>query len=212
MTRQQLEHVIRAAGSVTDEKTIPVLGSQSILGSVENPPELLVRSMEADVYPLKAPEKMDLINGAIGEITHFQETFGYYAHGIPPEACPLPAGWEKRLEPLKNDNTGGVVGLCLSVPDLACSKLAAGREKDLEFVGELLRHRVITANQVGELIVHLPRHEHQMNALRTFHILTERQRVLEQQQRGWGPDRSTAPEIPFQQRERQRELGEDLSL
>jgi hypothetical protein len=30
MTREQLEHIIRAAGAVTEEKVILVLGSQSI--------------------------------------------------------------------------------------------------------------------------------------------------------------------------------------
>lgn len=33
MTRAQLEHIVRAAGSITDESVILVLGSQSILGA-----------------------------------------------------------------------------------------------------------------------------------------------------------------------------------
>jgi len=133
--------IIRAAGSITDENTILILGNQAILGTVETPTDILARSIEADVFPLQAPEKMDVINGAIGEITPFQETFGYYAHGIPPDACALPRGWEKRLEPIKNENTRGVLGLCLSAQDLACAKLAAGRAKDIEFVGEMLTLR-----------------------------------------------------------------------
>jgi hypothetical protein len=64
MTRQQLEHIIRAAGSITDERVILVLGSQSILGSAENASEKLRLSMEADVFPLKAPDKTELINGS----------------------------------------------------------------------------------------------------------------------------------------------------
>jgi hypothetical protein len=108
MTRSQLEHIIRAAGSITDEKVILILGSQSILGSVENAPEKLLLSIEADVFPLKAPDKMELINGSIGEISRFHGTFGYYAHGIPPESCPLPAGWDKRLNPIRNENTNGI--------------------------------------------------------------------------------------------------------
>jgi hypothetical protein len=98
MTRQQLEHIIRAAGSITDEKVILVLGSQSILGSTNNASEKLLLSIEADVFPLMAPEKMELINGSIGEITQFHKTFGYYAHGIPPDSCPLPQGLGKATE------------------------------------------------------------------------------------------------------------------
>src|SRR5580700_4029955 len=113
MTRQQLEHIIRAAGSITDEKVILVLGSQSILGSSEIPSEILLQSIEADVFPLKAPGKMELINGSIGEITQFHKTFGYYAHSIPPDSCALPQGWEKRLISINNENTNGITGLCL---------------------------------------------------------------------------------------------------
>lgn len=179
MNRQQLEHVIRAAGSVTDENVILVLGSQSILGSVENAPEKLLRSIEADVFPMKAPEKMELINGSIGEITLFHETFGYYAHGIPPEACPLPKGWEKRLQTVRNENTHGVTGLCLSAEDLACSKLAAGREKDLEFVVEMLLHRIVAKNHVQGLIKELPRAEHRSSAERSMQIAESRLFLLE---------------------------------
>ncbi|HLQ01322.1 MAG TPA: hypothetical protein VK143_03380 [Burkholderiales bacterium] len=41
-----------------------------------------------------------------------------------------------------NANTDGYAGLCLEVHDLAISKYAAGREKDLEFTRELARHRM----------------------------------------------------------------------
>jgi hypothetical protein len=85
MTRRQLEHIIGAAGSITDERVILVLGSQSILGSGENVSEKLLLSMEADVFPIKAPDKTELIDGSIGEICQFHETFGYYGHGITPQ-------------------------------------------------------------------------------------------------------------------------------
>jgi len=41
---------------------------------------------------------------------------------------------------VENSNTGGYAGLCLEAHDLAISKYAAGREKDLEFTRELARH------------------------------------------------------------------------
>lgn len=52
----------------------------------------------------------------------------------------LPPGWRDRLLPIENENTGGAVGWCIDPDDLAVSKLAAGREKDLEFVRALLRY------------------------------------------------------------------------
>ena len=73
----------------------------------------------------------------------FQDTFGYYAHGVAPETATLPALWEERLVPVKNENTGGATGWCLEAHDLAVSKLVAGREKDVDFVQGLVRNRLV---------------------------------------------------------------------
>jgi hypothetical protein len=97
-------------------------------------------SAEADVYPLHHPERADLIDGSIGEGSHFHETFGYYAQGVAEETATLPDGWRSRLVRISNVNTAGTIGLCLEVHDLAISKYVAGREKDVQFTRELARH------------------------------------------------------------------------
>ena len=97
MRRTELEHIIRAAAAITNEYELVVIGSQSILGAEPNPPEALVESMEADIYPLQHPELADLIDGAIGEASPFHERFGYYAQGVGPETAILPTGWQSRL-------------------------------------------------------------------------------------------------------------------
>lgn len=56
MKRQELEHLIRAAAAITNEYEIVVIGSQSILGSLPDAPDFLLRSMEADMYPLRRPD------------------------------------------------------------------------------------------------------------------------------------------------------------
>lgn len=140
MTRSELEHVIRAAGAVADDRVIVVIGSQSVLGQFPDAPMDLRASMEADVYPRNHPERADLIDGAIGEGSHFHEQFGYYAQGVGESTAVLPDGWRVRLARVKNANTGGVEGLCLEVHDLAISKYAAGRPKDLAFTAALARH------------------------------------------------------------------------
>jgi hypothetical protein len=134
MKRSELEHILRAAGEITRQKRIVVIGSQSPLGSYPKAPVTLLALMEADVYPPDRPELTDEIDGAIGEGSQLHEQFGYYAQGVAPETAILPAGWRKRLVSLKNPNTGGVEGLCLEIHDLAISKYIAGREKDLRFV------------------------------------------------------------------------------
>ncbi|MBK8324060.1 MAG: hypothetical protein IPL06_15300 [Betaproteobacteria bacterium] len=55
MNREDLEHIIRAAGEVTDWYEFVVVGSQSILGAVPAPPARLKASMEADIYPRGRP-------------------------------------------------------------------------------------------------------------------------------------------------------------
>lgn len=40
MTREELEHIIRASGDITDEYEFVVVGSQSMLGPVPNPEEV----------------------------------------------------------------------------------------------------------------------------------------------------------------------------
>lgn len=156
MKRKELEHIIRAVAAITDQYEIVVVGSQSILGAVPNAPEALLQSMEADVYPLHRPDLADLIDGAIGELSPFEERFGYYAQGVGPETATLPAGWETRLIKIQNANTDLKIGYCLEPHDLAASKLVAGREKDWPFVATMLQHDLVDPVMLSERLAALP--------------------------------------------------------
>jgi hypothetical protein len=152
MTRLNLEHIIRAAGTIADDTDIIVIGSQSVLGQFPNAdPELLV-SMEADVYPKNQPDRSDLIDGSIGEGSPFEREFGYFAHGVDATTAILPRGWESRLIVVGGENTRNVRGWCLEVHDLAIAKLAAGREKDLDFVRTLARRGYVERAVLNERI------------------------------------------------------------
>jgi hypothetical protein len=142
MNLKQLEHVLRAGGSIAGCRDLVIIGSQALLASCPDAPQDLVGSMEVDCYPLDDPEKADLIDGSIGELSPFHQTFGYYAHGVGPETAALAAGWRARLVRLESENSGGTTGWCLSPADLAVSKLLAGRAKDIEFVRAMLRFGV----------------------------------------------------------------------
>ena len=65
MTRQQLEHIIRAAAAITKQDNLVIIGSQAILGQHPDAPEELLVSMEADIYAPDAPERSDYIDGAL---------------------------------------------------------------------------------------------------------------------------------------------------
>lgn len=143
MNRAALEHILRAAAALADERNFVVIGSQAVLGQFPQAPDALLVSIEADIYPREDPAKSNLIDDAIGELSVFHQTFGYYAHGVDETTATLPAGWQDRLVPLVNANTGGATGWCLEVHDLAVSKLVAGRERILDFVRVLLREHMV---------------------------------------------------------------------
>ena len=146
MTRDQLEHAIRAACDVADDNELLIFGSQSILGGHPNAPPELRASVEVDVQPKNRPEKVDSIDGALGELSPFHEMHGFYVQGVSIEVAQLPEGWEDRTHQVKNDNTRGNTGYCLEVHDLAASKLAAFRDKDRDFVRVLLIEQIIDAD------------------------------------------------------------------
>jgi len=152
MNRQELEHIVRAAAGITGENEFIIIGSQSILGKFPDAPRTLRQSMEADIYPKARTELADLISGSIGEYSTFHNTFKYYADGVGPNTATLPDGWETRLIHFSNENTHNAVASCLDPLDLAYSKLAAGREKDLEFVGELCRYHLIKPSALLALL------------------------------------------------------------
>jgi hypothetical protein len=156
MTRDELEHIIRASADITDEYEFIIVGSQSILGPVPHPDPVFTVSMEADIYPKEAPELAEKIDGAIGEGSQFHETHGYYAQGVGPETAILPAHWQSRVHRVQNENTNGRVGYCIGVADLFLSKAAAGRDKDREFCTALLEHQYVKLAQVLALLPSMP--------------------------------------------------------
>ena len=152
MNVEQLRHILRAAAAVTGENVFVVIGSQAILGSHPDAPRSLRKSVEGDTYPKNHPDKSIDVDGAIGELSPFHHEFGYYAHGVAPDTATLPDGWEQRLIELQVNDSHGTIGLCLEKHDLTFSKLAAGRKKDIEFICELLKHRLINQGKILRLI------------------------------------------------------------
>ena len=160
MKREELEHVIRAAATVAGESEIVVVGSQAILGQFPDAPDTLLFSQEADVYPREQPQKAIEIDGAMGDGSQFHETFGYYAHGVGPETAKAPAGWQERLipvhVPLVIDQQAQATGWCMEAHDLVLAKLAAGRERDLEFAVQAIRNEIVRPQELLRRVPDLP--------------------------------------------------------
>jgi hypothetical protein len=150
MKRAELEHIIRAAAANANVRDIVVVGSQAVLGQYPDAPAELLDSIEADVFPRDAPERSIVIDGAMGELSLFHQTFGYHAHGVDETSSVLPDGWRERLVKVENANTGGAIGWCLEPHDLAISKLVAGRDKDLSFVQTLIREKLVSLDTLRQ--------------------------------------------------------------
>jgi hypothetical protein len=152
MNRQQFEHAIRAAGAILGKPDVLVIGSQAIHASTEVLVPEAARSIEVDVASLNDPDGhyADLIDGSIGELSIFQETFGYYAQGVTPDTAVLPSGWRKRLIPYRTPSTNGVTAHCLEIHDLWISKAIAGRPKDMEFCTALLKLKLVDSDTLQE--------------------------------------------------------------
>lgn len=150
MTYSQLLHAIRAACTVADETELFVFGSQSILAHLSFIPDELIQSIEVDVCPVRNHENVILIDGVLGEGSLFHQTHGFYVHGVSIETAILPKGWKDRCTKISDKWQTELVGNCISITDLAVSKLMAFREKDKEFVETLIYHRFVSINDMIE--------------------------------------------------------------
>jgi hypothetical protein len=101
MKREELEHVLRAASRIVEQRDFLVIGSAAILGTYSEDvlPHAASRSEEADLAPFDDPtgEKSAAVEGSLGQLSAFHETYGYYADGVDFKTAAAPEGWEQRL-------------------------------------------------------------------------------------------------------------------
>ena len=159
MQRSELAHVLRASAAITNENSFVLVGSQAVLLLLDDPPPELLRSTEIDLYPALSPEKSDLIDGAIGALSTFHDTFGYHADGVGPESASLPKDWMTRAV---LSYVGDVTAICPDLHDLAASKCAAGRPKDADYVRILLKHQLVRLDLLLERVGWLDATQHDL--------------------------------------------------
>jgi len=155
MRKQQLDHVLRAAGRITGEKEFVIIGSQSLHGKYPDLADDIVHSAEADLIAKSDVSKTEWLN-VIGQDSPFHQEFGYYADPVDEATATLPAGWKRRLVKLPPGDTEGVRGLCLDPHDLAIAKYVARREKDVEFNRQLVRRKIVTRERLRALLRRTP--------------------------------------------------------
>jgi hypothetical protein len=165
MKKQELDHVLRAAGRITGEKQFIIIGSQSLHGKYPDLADDIVESAEVDLLAANRPGRTEWLN-AIGVYSRFHETFGYYADPVDEKTATLPKGWKGRLVNLPPGDTEGVKGLCLEPHDLAIAKYVASREKDRVFTSELVGRGILSEERLLSLLEQTPVDEHVRDRIR----------------------------------------------
>jgi hypothetical protein len=155
MKKQQLDHVLRAAGRITGERQFVIIGSQSLHGKYPDLADDIVQSAEVDLIAKGNIARTEWLN-AIGQESPFHEQFGYYADPVDEDTATLPAGWKGRLVNLPPGDTEGVQGLCLHPHDLAIANYVARREKDVAFNRALARRGLVTRERLLQLLEKTP--------------------------------------------------------
>jgi hypothetical protein len=151
MKKQQVDHVLRAAGRITGERQFIIIGSQALHARHPDLADEILTSFEVDLIATRRVDRTEWLN-VIGLDSPFHETYGYYADAVDTATATLPKGWRGRLVGLPPGDTEGVRGLCLDPHDLAIAKYVASREKDLVFTRELARRGVISKDQLLRLL------------------------------------------------------------
>jgi hypothetical protein len=154
MKKQELDHVLRAAGEITGENQFIIIGSQSLHGKYPDLPDEIFMSAEVDLIAKDNPEKTESLN-FIGVYSRFHETHGYYADPVESTAT-LPRGWKGRLVNLPPGDTKGVSGLCLDPHDLAIAKYVARREMDIVFTRALAARGMVEKPKLLALLAKTP--------------------------------------------------------
>lgn len=151
LKKQQVDHILRAAGEICGDDQFIIIGSQALHGKHPDLVDEFIMSAEVDLFAKNRSSATELLN-AIGAGSRFHETFGYYADPVDEKTAVLPKGWKARLVNLPAGNTNGVRGLCLDPHDLAISKYVARREKDVVFTRALAVHRLVARERLLELV------------------------------------------------------------
>lgn len=138
MTLSALQHIIRAAQALAEDKTILVLGSASLLASfpeLGNEDSPLAATYDADLCPDPFDELTGvMLDEALGENRAYYLRHGYHADILRDSILEtLPSGWRDRLVPIPDCAAAHALDPC----DLAAVKLLVGRPKDTSLLSYL---------------------------------------------------------------------------
>ena len=167
-TLEDLERVVRTLAREFQTNEVFIIGSQAILASMPDAPDLARESPEIDAFPGNA-RVWEIAQGEIepgvrhiasehifknfGFGSQFHDTHGFFIDGVDETTAMLPRGWQSRALKAEIEVDGKVVeGIAPSAVDLIVSKLARLDPKDRKFVEAIHKAKPLDLKLVEERI------------------------------------------------------------
>jgi hypothetical protein len=149
MLKEKIGELLNAAHKITNHTDYVIIGSLSILGAHESPPENMITSIDVDLYPRDDPGSAGEIQSALGQGSEFEAEHGIYADAVSPDLPALPDGWRERLVPIK---FGKATGWFLEPNDAAVSKYIRGEARDREWIRAGLKNGILSMPTIEILL------------------------------------------------------------
>jgi hypothetical protein len=159
MRRKSIDHILRAAAEVTNNKRFVLVGSAALIARAKHVPLNMMYTPEIDIYAPDADDvelASELIDGSIGQGSQFHSQFGYYGDGVSPATAKMPTDWSERATEYHGEECPGIVALVPEENDLALAKLSAWRDKDQAWLIEGLKAGVLSLAQMAARIDRMP--------------------------------------------------------
>jgi Nucleotidyltransferase of unknown function (DUF6036) len=151
---------LRAVANITDHTTFVIVGSAAVIARLRGQlPGAMMLTPEVDIFAagVENPEALsDLIDGSIGQDSIFHRTFGYYADGVSPETSKMPSDWRQRAIECRSPEAPRVTAVIPEENDIALAKLAAWRDKDIEWLKEGVIRGMLSLEKMEERIPLMP--------------------------------------------------------
>jgi hypothetical protein len=159
MRRDKVDHILRAAAEVSGQQRFVVVGAAALLVRVDRYPALLTMTTELDLFAPDADDVdavSDLIDGSLGQASHFHRTYGYYADGVSATTAILPSDWQTRAIEYSSPMTAGAVAIVPDPNDLALAKLCAWREKDIQWLRAGVQAKIFSVDVMAARLDSMP--------------------------------------------------------
>lgn len=155
MTLEQFDHICRAAAAIANVSQVYVFGANAILpwlAAAGHPIPLPAFNPSRELDLSVGNDALDtLIDGAIGELSSFDQTFSVYAHGVSLSSFQAPINWQSRMA-RRTEPVRGVEIMTPHPHDLMLAKLVAGRPKDFEFARRVAVLFPVTEEEIERLV------------------------------------------------------------